>query len=52
MEKGRWKLVTADFSLYIGTHPLAPSLKKRRGTKVPLFLKEGFRVSSSIPSGA
>jgi len=45
-------LVTADFSQHLGTHPLAPSLKKRRGTKVPLFLREGFRVSSSIPGGA
>jgi hypothetical protein len=29
------------------THPPAPSLKKRRGIKVPLFLREGFRVSSN-----
>ncbi len=28
------------------THPLAPSLGKRRGALVPLFLREGFRVSS------
>jgi hypothetical protein len=30
-----------------GTHPLTPSLTKRRGTQVPLFPREGFRVSSS-----
>jgi hypothetical protein len=28
-----------------GTHPLAPSLMKRRGTEAPLFSREGFRVS-------
>ena|GEM_PF-6416436 len=27
------------------THPLTPSLTKRRGNQVPLFLREGFRVS-------
>jgi len=42
------------------THPLPPSLAKRRGNfapfsgiaipseKVPLFLREGFRVSSPL----
>jgi len=28
------------------THPPTSSLTKRRGVKVPLFLREGFRVSS------
>jgi hypothetical protein len=36
--------------MFFLTHPPAPSLTKRRGEKVlivPLFLREGFRVSSS-----
>jgi hypothetical protein len=34
-------------SCRLETHPMTPSFTKRRGAKVPLFLREGFRVSSS-----